>query len=104
MANSVEVARQQWDEGNRRLSNHAADPVRYGRLLDQVEAVTEELRRRIGETFTLEELAGVYATADRWAVEAVTARRTTAEWPRELALAQDAAFHRYARGATDYAP
>jgi hypothetical protein len=104
MPSSVEVVRQHWEEGNRRLAEQAANPDRYDRLLAQVEAVTEELRRRIGETFTLEELARVYETADRWALEAVAERSDPPEWPRELAVAQDAAFHRYARGATDYAP
>jgi hypothetical protein len=104
MPSPIEVVRQHWEEGDRRLAQQAGDPDRYNRLLAQVEVVTEELRRRIGETFTLEELALMYETADRWALEAVAERSEAPDWPRELAVAQDAAFHRYARGATDYAP
>ena len=33
---------------------------------EQVETVTAELRRRVGGSFTLTELAAVYADSDRW--------------------------------------
>ena len=50
---TVEPVRQEWEEADRRLEQEArsgADP-----LHTQVEAVTEELRKRIGQTFTLAE-------------------------------------------------
>ncbi|MDP9490936.1 MAG: hypothetical protein M3P42_01840 [Actinomycetota bacterium] len=100
----LEVARHQWEEGNRRLSAEASDPDAYDALINQVEAVTEEIRRRIGERFTLAQLADVYGAADNWVFEAVEERADRPGWRGKLSVAQDAAFHRYARGAADYAP
>jgi hypothetical protein len=101
---SVHAARQQWEEGNRRFEAHSSDPELYRRLLVQLEVATEELRKRVGETFTLAQLAELYAASDQWLREAVGERAGAAGWQRQLSEIQDAAFHRYARGATDYVP
>jgi hypothetical protein len=102
MPSSLDAARQQWEDGNRRLEAHSSEPDLYERLLDELDVATKELRKRVGETFTLQQLADVYATSDHWmreALEAAPARSTTPS-----SLVQDAAFHLYARGATDYLP
>jgi hypothetical protein len=104
MSVAVENARQEWEESHRRLEAEAADPDRYERLLAHVETVSAELRRRVGETFTLAELADAYARADEWARDAVAESDPGPGWPRTLALVEGAAFHLYARGAVDYAP
>jgi hypothetical protein len=104
MATSVEAARQQWAEGNRRLESLASEPDIYRRLIRQLEVATEELRKRVGETFTLAELADAYEASDRWLREAVEERAALPGWSRQLSVVQDAAFHLYARGATDYSP
>ena len=104
MPTSVDVARQQWAEGNRRLESHAADPDVYRRLLVQVEVATEELRKRVGETFTLAQLAEAYDAADGWIREAVEERAAAPGWSHHLSVVQDAAFFLFARGATDYSP
>lgn len=104
MASYVETARHQWEEGSRRLSASARDPDAYEVLLQQVEAVTEALRRRIGERFTLAELADVYSGDDGWVLEAVGERAARPGWASKISVAQDAAFHLYARGASDYSP
>ena len=65
--------------------------------------MTAELRRRVGGTFTLRELAAEYAHADVWARH-VLAEQGLAGWPRTLTLVEGAAFHLYARGAIDYLP
>lgn len=104
MASYLEAARQQWAEGDRRLSAQVSDPDAFESLMEQMEAVTEALRRRIGEHFTLDELADVYGAADSWVLEAVAERSQRPGWVGKLSVAQDAAFHRYARGATDYSP
>ena len=62
-----------------------------------------ELRRRIGETFTLAELRGRVPGAEQLGRDAV-AEPPPPGWPRTLSLVEDAAFHLYARGAVDYAP
>ncbi len=80
------------------------DRARYEALLALVEVVLDELRRRVGQTFTLGELARAYAEADRWAREAVADADPPRGWPRDLALVTGAAFHAYARGAADYRP
>jgi hypothetical protein len=99
----VETARHQWEEGYRRLQAAAADRSRYERLTAQVDAVTEELRRRLGQIFTLRELADEYARAERWSRDAVAATFPPPR-PEDLSTAEDAAFHLYARGARDYEP
>ena len=64
----------------------------------------DELRRRVGGTFTLAELAAAYADAERWVRAVVADRAPVPSWPRFLSVVQDAAFHLYARGAIDYEP
>ena len=103
VSDRVGVVRQQWDEAFRGVSSgpHGAiDP----RLVEQMEAVTEALRRRIGGLFTLGELAAAYDRSDRWALAAIAERSTGQSWVRTASVATDAAFHLYARGARDYVP
>lgn len=100
---SVDTVRQQWEEGNRRFESRAADAV-YPDLLEQLEVATDELRKRVGQTFTLAQLVDAYAASDYWLREAVEERIDSPGWVRHLTVVQDAAFHQYARGATDYSP
>lgn len=100
---AVELARGEWDDAERRLEGEARDATRYRGLLEQVELLVDELRRRVGQTFTLGELADVYADADRWSREALTWSDRPG-WPATQTLVQAAAFGRYARGAIDYEP
>jgi len=96
------LLRQEWEEGHRALERERDDPRRYERLLEQVEVVTAELRRRVGQTYTLDELALAYRDAERWAREAVEGRAPSSGWPRDLSLVLAAAFFAYQRGAVDY--
>jgi hypothetical protein len=99
----VDVARQQWVESYRRLPrgpDGAFDPL----VQEQIDTVTEALRRRIGGHFTLAELATTYASADHWAREAIAERAQEPGWSRTAASAADAAFHLYSPGARDYRP
>ena len=93
---------QEWDEGHRRLEAERDDRRRYERRLEQVKVVSDELRRRVGQTYTLAELAAAYADAERWARPVVEDRAPSPGWPRDLALVLAAAFHAYQRGASDY--
>jgi hypothetical protein len=102
---SVELARQHWAEGHRRLLRaRESEPTLYHRLLGQVEVVSAELRARVGQTFTLAELAEAYGDADRWAHAAVEEHSESPAWVVSASAAADAAFHLYARGARDYRP
>ena len=103
MSADLESARLEWEQAYRDLAEAARDPVLEERLRMQLDAVTTELRRRVGGTFTLRELADAYVVADGWARE-VLAEQSAPGWPRTQALVQGAAFHLYARGAVDYEP
>jgi hypothetical protein len=104
MEGTLENTRGEWAEGNRRLQAAASDPAQYDRLLAEVELVLEQLRRRVGQTFTLRELASAYVDADRWVQEAMIEAEPAPGWPARSTIAQDAAFHLYSRGALDYRP
>jgi hypothetical protein len=100
----LDVVRSEWEDGYRRFQDLSRDRLVADRLGLQLEVVTDELRKRIGQTFTLDQLAGVYQNADDWARAAVSERAATPGWPRTLAIVLDAAFHLYQRGAVDYTP
>lgn len=104
VATATEALRREWEDGYRRFESAARDPVAGERLHAQLDIVVDELRKRIGQTFTLDELAATYARADDWVRAAVSERAATPGWPRNLALVQDAAFYLYQRGAVDYGP
>jgi hypothetical protein len=101
---ALDTVRQEWEEGHRRFEQALEDPSAREGLLAQLEIVTDELRKRIGQTFTLDDLARAYGAADRWVRDVVEERAATPGWPRTLSLVQDAAFYVYQRGAVDYAP
>jgi hypothetical protein len=99
----VEVARQEWEEGTRRLEAAREDRRRYWQLIEQLELVLDELRKRIGQTYTLAELVTTYSESDRWAREVLEERAETPAW-RDLSVVLAAAFDAYQRGAIDYEP
>jgi hypothetical protein len=94
---AVENALFQWEEGERRL-RAAGEPVR-SQLEGAARTVLEELRRRLGGSFTLSELADFYGSGIDWATDIAERRLagTDSSW------VADAAFNRYARSASDYA-
>jgi hypothetical protein len=99
-----EVARQEWEEASRRLEAEREDEPRYRQLVDLLELVLDELRKRIGQTYTLGELVAAYGDAERWAREVLEERAPTPRWPRDLSLVVAASFDAYQRGAIDYEP
>lgn len=103
MSADVESARLEWEHAYRDFVDVVRDPLLEERVGAQLDLITTELRRRVGGTFTLRELAGEYTVADGWA-RAVLAEQAAPDWPRTLALVEGAAFHLYARGAVDYTP
>ena len=100
----VVVARQEWEEGSRRLEAAREDRRRYRQLLELLELVLDELRKRVGQTYTLGELVGAYAESERWGREVLEYRAAVPGWPRDLTLVLAAAFDAYQRGAIDYEP
>jgi hypothetical protein len=99
----VELARHQWAEGRRALDRARDDRATYNRLIRGIEVVLAELTRRIGQTFTLEELTREYPAADRWSLEVID-DAFEAGAPADTSVMTDAAFDRYSRRASDYAP
>ena len=97
MSYAIESALFQWEEGERRLREAAAS--QRAPLEPAVAAVLDELRRRLGSSFSLAELAELYASEPDWAtaLPEATSAGTDAAW------VVDAAFNRYAREAADYA-
>jgi hypothetical protein len=100
----VASARHEWEDAFRRLGEAQRDPRAADGLRLQLRVVTEELRRRVGSTFTLGELAAEYFRADDWARTAIEEHASVPGWSSSLAVVEGAAFHLYARGATDYEP
>lgn len=103
MPADLDTARIEWERAYRDLEDIAGDPTQEGRVRAQLEALTSELRKRVGGTFTMRELVEAYGGADLWARE-VLGDLGLPDWPRTLTLVEAAAFHLYARGALDYAP
>jgi hypothetical protein len=100
MAYPLANALYQWEEGARELA--AIDDPRQRRLADRVVgAIRVELRRRIGPTFSADELAELYGEGTDWAQQiAIEVAPAAADDAQILA---DAAFWIYLRGAGDYA-
>lgn len=84
MSYPVENALFQWEDGERRLAEQEG-----AELHTQVERLVEELRRRLGSSFRVEELADLYAEGP--------------ELGSAPAWLADAAYARYAREASDFA-
>jgi hypothetical protein len=97
MAYSLDNALFQWREGERRLAD-TPDPARAD-LERAVAGVVDELRKRLGSSFVLDELADHYGEGTDWATE--LADRLGAG--TDAAVVVDAAYARYAREASNYA-
>jgi hypothetical protein len=97
----LENALFQWEEGWHALQGLREDPGARRRADRVVEAIREELRRRIGPTFRAAELAELYAAGTDWCLE--VALGVTSEPPLEPQQLADAAFWLYLRGASDFA-
>jgi hypothetical protein len=93
---AIENALFQWEEGERRL-RQTDEPAKQ-QLEQAVEDVLAELRRRLGSSFTLGELADFYASGTDWASDLAQSRGAGTD----SAWVVDTAFSRYAREASDY--
>src|SRR5687768_7148503 len=88
----VEHVRYQWDDGRRRLEAAGEGTARSRHLLLLVDAVLDELRRRVGHTYTVNELAAAYRGSEEW-VREVVLRETPPKaraGVRDTTLVQDA--------------
>ncbi|MGH3128073.1 MAG: hypothetical protein ACRDPX_09140, partial [Gaiellaceae bacterium] len=87
MSADLASARLEWERAWGDLVEVARDPVHGERMRSQVDVVSAELRRRVGGTFTLRELADEYVVADAWARE-VHGDQALPGWTRTLALVE----------------
>ncbi|PZS10876.1 MAG: hypothetical protein DLM64_07845 [Solirubrobacterales bacterium] len=90
-----------WQDGQRRLSR--SEPDARAALERVTEAIVVELRRRLGGSFTAEELAREYLEQGTdWCFHLATrvAPLTPAAW--DMTTVAGAAFARYLREASDY--
>jgi hypothetical protein len=90
-----------WREGARRLLQ--SDP-RVRPVLDRVvDEIVVELRRRLGSTFTADELARLYERDGiDWCFDIATRVAPAAPEAWDLTTISGAAFARYVREASDY--
>jgi hypothetical protein len=96
----LENALFQWEEGMRTL--RGIEDQRERRQADRVvAAIHDELRRRIGPTFTAGELAELYGRGTDWCLQ--TAMDAAPGLSADSRVLADAAFWIYLRGATDFA-
>jgi hypothetical protein len=100
MAYPLENALFQWEEGLRTLRE--IESPRERRQADRVvAAIQDELRRRIGPTFSAAELAELYGCGTDWSLRVAT--DTAPGLGADARSLADAAFWLYLRGATDFA-
>ena len=97
MAYSLDNALFQWGEGERRLAE-TPEPARAD-LERAVASVVDELRKRLGSSFVLDELADHYGQGTDWATELATRHGASID----AAAVVDAAYARYAREASNFA-
>jgi len=102
MSYAVENALFQWEEGFRALQAARSGSAANRALARAVLAVEDELRKRLGSSFSIVELAALYREGTDWALE-VTLGSGADEPPLASAVAVDAAFYLYMREASDFA-
>lgn len=96
-----ETAEFQWQEGQRRM---AGAPAEQQPVLDRVVgALSQELRRRLGGAFTIDELVQHYEQGTGWCTDLAVAVAPGSPFAWDGQVVADAAFARYAREATDFA-
>ena len=102
MTPAVQVALSQWSQGDRALRDMALTRTRRATVDRVVAEIVAELNRSVGYTFTLDRLAAAYDESAAWCRLLVQRIAPDDVWAQDLAVVQDAAFHRFARNATDY--
>ena len=96
-----ETALPQWEQGLRRVERAPGD---QRQTLERVTArIVDELRRRLGGPFTVDELVELYDLGTSWCSDVAIAAAPHDPDAWEESVVADAAFARYLREASDYA-
>jgi hypothetical protein len=98
----IENALFQWEEGYRSLEDARSNPAAFRALGKAVVTVEDRLRKRLGSSFSIVELASVYRESGDWELDLPTGRFHD-EPIVDPATAIDAAFYLYMREAVDFA-
>ena len=73
-------------------------------MLERVtKRIVDELRRRLGGPFTVDELVDLYEQGTGWCLDVAVAVAPGAPWAWDARITADAAFARYLREAVDFA-
>ena len=102
MAYPLDNALFQWEEGARWLGELSRDPRAARTATRAVDSIRDELRRRIGPTFTAQELADLYGRGTDWCLEAARRAAPMGAVDLDTQAFVDGAFYLYLRGASDY--
>jgi hypothetical protein len=92
----------QWEEGASRLRALESDPRAARNARRAVDAIRDELRRRIGPTFSAQELADLYGRGTDWCLEAARNAAPMSAVDLDPQALVDGSFFLYLRGAKDY--
>lgn len=98
----VEYARTRWEDGEQRVQRVAADSRRRDVLEVVIDALMDELEKQVGQVFTTIELSRIQDRSEQWCTRIAHDVAPDAPYAWDLDLVQNAAFHRYARRASDY--
>jgi hypothetical protein len=96
-----ETAREQWEAGLNRLAE--AYPEQQPTLERVTREIQNELRRRLGGGFTLDELVELYDEGTGWATDLAVEIAPDEPFAWDSRIVADAAFGRYMRAAIDFA-
>ena len=96
MSYAIENALFEWEEGE-------DNARRSGELDRAARIVVTELRRRLGGSFTLDELADLYDEGTGWCTDLAVEEAPDEPFAWDARVVADAAFGRYSRSARDFA-
>lgn len=97
----VETAIELWQEGERRL--RFADPDERLVMERVADRIVDELHRRLGGSFTTDELAALYSAGADWCLDVALAASPDDPRGWDAQTIGNAAFARYVREASDWA-
>jgi hypothetical protein len=100
---SVDNAVIQWEEGYRNLQATRSDAATFRALGRAVVAVEDALRKRLGSSFSVAELASLYRRDNDWALDLAMSAGPDRVPLIDSSTAVDAAFYLYMREAADFA-
>jgi hypothetical protein len=100
----LELAREEWLAGERRLERARRDPQRAQVIDEVVEEIRLALAAQVGQTYTLADLLRAYEDAGDWAREAAQRTAPGRGFAHDLTVVCDPVFARAARSAQDWSP